>query len=65
MGIRVRIKPELCQGHAMCRLACPELFHLNDDDGHAYLTSEDVPVKFERNVKQAVQSCPEQAIEIY
>lgn len=49
----------------MCRLACPELFHLNDDDGHAYLTSEEVPVKFEPNVKQAVQSCPEQAIEIY
>jgi len=63
--MRVRIKAELCQGHAMCRLACPEVFHLNDDDGHAYVTSEDVPPKFEPNVQQAVQSCPEQAIEVY
>ena len=35
--MRVRIDPNICQGHAMCALACPEVFKLNDEDGHAYL----------------------------
>jgi len=63
--MRVRIKDDLCQGHAMCRLACPEVFHLSDEDGHAYVLDDKVPPKLEANVKQAVQSCPEQAIETF
>jgi ferredoxin len=62
--MRVRINPQLCQGHAMCKLACPEIFELNDDDGHGYVLKEEVPVHLEPNVQNAVQSCPEQAIEI-
>jgi ferredoxin len=62
--MRVQIKAEICQGHGMCLLACPEIFQLNDDDGHAVLIKEQVPPEFEHNVRQAVLSCPEQAIEI-
>jgi ferredoxin len=63
--MRVRVKADLCQGHSMCRLACPEIFRLSEEDGHAYVLSEDVPPRFESNVHQAVQSCPEQAIETF
>jgi len=46
----------------MCLLACPELFRINDDDGHAYLEREDVPEGLEDKVDQARRGCPEGAI---
>jgi ferredoxin len=60
--MRVRIDQNRCQGHAMCLLACSDLFALNDDDGHGYVLSEQVPVGLEESVDQARRSCPEQAI---
>jgi len=41
--MKVRIKDDICQGHALCFITCPEVFHLNDDDGHAYVKSNQVP----------------------
>jgi len=60
--MKVRIDPHLCQGHAMCALACPQLFGLSDEDGHGYVKDENVPPEFEQAVARAVQSCPEGAI---
>jgi ferredoxin len=60
--MKVRIDENLCQGHGMCALACPQLFHLSDEDGHAYLEDENVPPQFEQAVERAVRSCPEGAI---
>lgn len=61
--MKVRIDADLCQGHAMCALACPELFKLSDEDGHSYIEDENVPPEFEGAVEMAVRSCPEGAIE--
>lgn len=63
--MRVKVDADRCQGHAMCILACPELFLLNDDDGHAYVEDEQVPAGFEEAVRQAERGCPEQAILIF
>ncbi len=63
--MRVRIKEDVCQGHGMCLLACPEVFQLSDEDGHGYVLAETVPPQFEGAVDQARRSCPEQAIEIF
>lgn len=60
--MKVRVKSEVCVGHAMCILACPEVFQLSDEDGHAYVTSADVPEGLEYAVEQAVRGCPEGAI---
>lgn len=61
--MRVRIKAELCQGHGMCLLACPEIFDLSDEDGHAIILQTEVPAALFEKVGHAVQSCPEGAIE--
>jgi ferredoxin len=63
--MRVSVDAGICQGHAMCHLACPEVFHLSDEDGHAYVVDQHVPPQLEANVELALRSCPEQAIEIY
>lgn len=63
--MRVRVKDDVCVGHAMCILACPELFELSDEDGHASVRNEDVPPELEAGVEQAQRSCPEGAIEIF
>jgi ferredoxin len=63
--VKVRIKEDVCQGHAMCQLACPEVFQLSDEDGHAYVVDANVPERLEAAVDQARRSCPEQAIEIF
>lgn len=62
--MKVRVNGERCQGHVMCVLACPEVFLVNDDDGHAYVAQEVVAKEFEESVRLAVRSCPEKAIEI-
>jgi ferredoxin len=60
--MKVRIDASLCQGHAMCALACPQLFRLSDEDGHAWVEDETVPPELEDAVRRAVLSCPEGAI---
>jgi len=61
--MKVRVKAEVCVGHGMCTLACPEVFTLSDEDGHARVADEQVPPGLEDAVDQAVRGCPEGAIE--
>ena len=49
----------------MCTIYCPQVFALNDEDGHAYVLAERVPADLQEAVGKARQSCPEQAIEIF
>ena len=63
--MKVRIDDQLCQGHAMCTLACPELFELSDEDGHAFVRQADVPPQLAEKIEQAVRGCPEGAIQTY
>ena len=60
--MKVRVDGNRCVGHGMCILAAAELFQLSDEDGHAYVLSEDVPARLDEAVLQAVRGCPEQAI---
>ena len=61
-GARVVVDPELCQGHTLCNMAAPDIFHLRDEDGHAYvvvddLTPEQVPLA-RRRPSSAAPSAP-------
>jgi ferredoxin len=62
--MRVYVDPAVCQGHTLCTLAAPQLFLLGEDDGHAYVATEDVPAELEDAVRKAVATCPEGAISI-
>jgi ferredoxin len=43
-------------------MIAPEVFELDDVDGHAHANSEQVPGELRRQVRDAARSCPEQAI---
>ncbi|MEE3849467.1 ferredoxin [Gordonia sp. LSe1-13] len=62
--MKVHVDPDRCQGHTLCAMIAPEVFELDDMDGHATPVSEEVPVGFEDKVREAVRSCPEQAISV-
>jgi len=63
--MRVSVDPDICQGHGVCRMSAPELFHLRDEDGQAYVTSEIVPAGLEESARLGAASCPERAITVW
>ena len=63
--MKVRVDKDRCQGHTLCWYAAPEVFVLDDEDGHASVKSEDVPVELEDKVRKAASTCPEQAIVVF
>lgn len=60
--MKVWVDPERCQGHTLCSMIAPESFVLDDIDGHSSAVNETVPADQESLVREAAQSCPEQAI---
>ena len=62
--MKVRVDPEVCQGHTLCALAAPELFLLREEDGHAYVATEEVDPARADVVRRAVATCPEGAITV-
>lgn len=62
--MRVRVDPDVCQGHTLCTLAAAHVFSLGEDDGHAYVVNEEVPRGLEGAVRKAAATCPEGAITV-
>ncbi len=60
--LKVWVDPERCQGHTLCSMIAPESFQLSDIDGSSSAIDEVVPADREDKVREAAQSCPEQAI---
>jgi len=63
--MRVAVDPNVCQGHGVCRMSAPELFHLREEDGQAYVLSEEVPAGLEDAARLGAASCPERAITVW
>ena len=61
--MRVEVDPSRCQGHTLCAMIAPDSFALDDVDGHAHAVA-DVPAEHRGQVREAAQSCPEQAITV-
>ena len=51
--MRVRVDPDVCQGHTLCALAAPEIFLLREEDGHSFVVDEEVPPSMEEAVRRA------------
>ncbi len=62
--MRVEVDPSRCQGHTLCAMIAPDSFELDDVDGHAHAVVGDVPTENHGQVREAAQSCPEQAITV-
>ena len=62
--MKVSVDSERCQGHTLCAMIAPDSFLLSDIDGTSSPVNEVVPADQEDVVREAVQSCPEQAISI-
>ena len=63
--MKVHVDPERWQGHTLCNMIAPEVFQLDDVDGHSTaIIDGEVPADLEAKVAEAVRSCPEQAITI-
>jgi ferredoxin len=62
--MKVRVDQERCQGHTLCSMIAPKVFELDDIDGHSSPVSENVPADQEAAVREAIRSCPEQAISV-
>ncbi|MFG1924531.1 ferredoxin [Cryptosporangium sp. NPDC048952] len=63
--MKVRVDPDICQGHTLCAMTAPNLFELSDIDGHAHAVDEDVSADQETLAKEAARTCPEQAIILF
>jgi ferredoxin len=62
--VRVSVDPELCQGHTLCNMVAPEIFHLRDEDGHAYVVVDELTPEQEVLAEKAAIGCPERAITV-
>ncbi|MBX9639319.1 MAG: ferredoxin [Mycobacteriaceae bacterium] len=60
--MKVWVDPQRCQGHTLCAMIAPDSFQLSDIDGSSSAVSEVVPDDQVDQVREAAQSCPEQAI---
>jgi ferredoxin len=62
--VKVRINPELCQGHGRCYDLAPGLFG-DDDEGYGQVLSDGtVPPEAEHDARLAALNCPEHAVEL-
>ncbi|WP_433251772.1 ferredoxin [Streptosporangium sp. CA-135522] len=60
--MRVVVDRELCQVHAQCVFAAPEVFELDDDDQLVYVAEPgDTLIDA---VEEAARACPVQAISL-
>lgn len=60
--MKVHVEPGLCQGHTICSMVAPDIFLLDDEDGHASAIDGDIAAEKIASVQEAVKSCPERAI---
>jgi ferredoxin len=62
--VKVFVDSTRCQGHTLCSMIAPDAFQLSEIDGTSSPVSEVVPPELQDAVREAAQSCPEQAISI-
>ncbi|MBK6317352.1 MAG: ferredoxin [Dehalococcoidia bacterium] len=59
--MKVKVNTDMCEGHAKCQGAAPEVFRVGDDDVSVVLV-EEVSKDLEEKVNRAIRLCPRQAI---
>ncbi|GAC1405775.1 MAG: ferredoxin [Mycobacterium sp.] len=62
--MKVFVDSDRCQGHTLCSMIAPDSFALSDIDGTSSPVNEVVAADQQDAVREALHSCPEQAISI-
>jgi ferredoxin len=62
--MRVSVDLDVCQGHGVCHMTAPDVFELDEEDGHAIVQQDPVPAGQEADAQLAADSCPERAITV-
>jgi ferredoxin len=60
---RVRVDPDMCEGHAICQLDSPAVF-TPDAEGYAQVALPLVPDELRAEIEGCVRGCPAGAIHI-
>jgi ferredoxin len=60
-SMKVTVNTDMCEGHAKCEKAAPEVFKVGEDDVSVVLVDEVAPDDIEK-VDRAIRLCPRQAI---
>jgi ferredoxin len=63
--MRVYVDWDLCRGHAQCEVACPDVFHVDEEDDLAHVLIEHPAEELRQKVQEAYDRCPEDAIFLF
>jgi ferredoxin len=62
--MKVTVDESLCEGHALCVDACPDVFVLRDEDDVVTILIDSPQESLLQEVDQAVAACPKTAISL-
>ena len=62
--MHITVDYTLCEGHAQCLLAAPDVFDLPDDSAQVVVLDPDPPESERAAVIRAAAMCPAQALRI-
>lgn len=63
--MRVLVDLNVCQGHGVCHMSAPDVFALDEEDGHSIVQLDPVPAQLVDQAQLAADSCPERAITVH
>jgi ferredoxin len=64
VSVRVFVNAEVCQGHTLCNMVAPDIFHLREEDGHAVVVVDKLTPEQQTLARKAELGCPERAITV-
>ncbi|MFF2299268.1 ferredoxin [Arthrobacter sp. NPDC058127] len=64
MTMKIRVDPDICEGHGLCAIDAPGAFKLGDG-GIATAIDTPVPSELEISARAAAKGCPAAAIMLF
>lgn len=62
--MKAHVDKDTCIGCGLCPSICPDVFAMEDEDGKAKATVDEVPEELREDAEEAAASCPVEAITV-